>query len=87
MARTPSVTSVRVDGAELRRARERQGRTCASVARAAGVTCSFLARVERGERRIHVAVLARVLAELEHATRPGVRDRSGPSLVPSAPAA
>lgn len=84
MARTPSATSVRIDGGELRRARERRGRSCTSVAAAVGVTGSFLARVERGERRIAVDVLALVLAELERDTPADSRARSGPTLVPSA---
>jgi transcriptional regulator with XRE-family HTH domain len=83
MARTPSVTSVRIDGAELRRARTAAGRSLADVAMTVGVTASFLARVERGERRINVTLLAAVLDVLDGA----VRSQSGPTLVPSAPAA
>ena len=51
MDQTGTVTSVRINGPALRAIRERSGMSCSALARAVGADVSFLARVERGEKR------------------------------------
>jgi len=78
VARTPALTSVLVDGPALRRQRLRTGLTCTSVAVAAGLDPSFLARVERGERRIDIDDLVAVVRVLA-----GQWCQNGPTVVAS----
>lgn len=66
VVRARAVTSAAVNGPALRCIRERSGRSCSSLAKAVGVDVSFLARVERGEKRgVSLAVLVGIVRELE----------------------
>ncbi|QJY51231.1 helix-turn-helix domain-containing protein [Pseudonocardia broussonetiae] len=51
MVQTRTVTSVQINGPALRVIRELSGLSCSALARAVGADVSFLARVERGEKR------------------------------------
>lgn len=51
MDQTRAVTSAHINGPALRTIRERTGLSCSALARAVGADVSFLARVERGEKR------------------------------------
>lgn len=46
-----AATSVHINGPALRTIRELSGMSCSALARAVGTDVSFLARVERGEKR------------------------------------
>ena len=56
-------TSVQV-GQRIREERERSGRRLDDVARAIGVSESYLSRIERGERGLDSLVLRRIATEL-----------------------
>lgn len=51
MVQTRAVTSVQINGPALRVIRELSGLSCSALARAVDTDVSFLARVERGEKR------------------------------------
>lgn len=51
MAQPRGTVSVRLHGPALRVIRELTGMSCSALARAVGTDVSFLARVERGEKR------------------------------------
>lgn len=76
--------SVLVNGPALRFVRRAKGRTVPQLARAAGVSTSFLAALERGARRgARTAVLRRVVDELGlDDVRVLLVDPFGPSRLP-----
>lgn len=51
VARTRTSSSVQINGPALRAIRERTGVSCSALARSVGADGSFLARVEKGEKR------------------------------------
>lgn len=60
-----AVTSVQLNGPALRCIRERSGMSCSALARAVGADVSFLARVERGEKRgVRVETFERLVKTL-----------------------
>lgn len=66
MTRARAIASVQIHGPVLRHLREQHGRTIGQLARAAGVSTSFLARVERGVKRgVGADVFRTLVAELE----------------------
>lgn len=66
MAHPRAVTSVQINGPALRTIRERSGISCSALARAVGADVSFLARVERGEKRgVRAETYERLCWELE----------------------
>ncbi|MEU7817074.1 helix-turn-helix transcriptional regulator [Pseudonocardia sp. NPDC049154] len=90
MARPRAVTAVAINGPALRAIRERSGISCSALAREVGADVSFLARVERGEKRgvrmetferlcFHLEIDPRAIMENPFGTRLA---RSGPTVVP-----
>lgn len=66
VVQTRAVTSVQINGPALRVIRERTGISCSALARRVGTDVSFLARVERGEKRgLSRTTWERVAYELE----------------------
>lgn len=64
--RSPAGSSVKIHGPALRFVREAAGRSIADLARVAGVSVGFLARVERGEKRgVGVEVFSALVDELQ----------------------
>lgn len=61
-----AATSVQIHGPALRHVRQHRGATVAQLAKAAGVSTSFLAAVERGDRRgVSGRVFGVLVAELD----------------------
>lgn len=93
MAQTRAVTSVQINGPALRLIRERSGISCSALARSVGTDISFLARVERGEKRgVRRETFERLCWELEVpdprailANPFGVSQLTGPRPVRSGP--
>lgn len=99
MDQTGTVASVRINGPALRAIRERSGMSCSALARAVGADVSFLARVERGEKRgvgrstyegiVEVlaidgrAILLDPFAQDATHAIPPLRGHRGPTVVPS----
>ncbi len=66
MVQPRAVTSVQINGPALRCIRERSGISCTALARAVFTDVSFLARVERGEKRgVRRETFERLCWELE----------------------
>lgn len=66
MVHARAVTSVQINGPALRVVRERSGVSCSALARRVGADVSFLARIERGEKRgIRRETFERIVYELE----------------------
>lgn len=66
MVQPRAVSCVQINGPALRVIRERSGISCSALARAVGADVSFLARVERGEKkRLGSQTWERIAYELE----------------------
>lgn len=90
-----AVTSVQINGPALRAIRERSGISGQALARCVGADHSFLARVERGEKRgVGRPTFERIVEQLDvdpraimadpyvaQLTTP-LRDQSGPTVIP-----
>jgi len=64
-SRPAAPTAVRLNGPALRTIRELRGVSCTALARAVGADHSFLARVERGEKRgVREATFVALVREL-----------------------
>ncbi|MGD9530541.1 MAG: helix-turn-helix domain-containing protein [Dehalococcoidia bacterium] len=64
-SRPAAATAVRLNGPALRTIRELRGVSCTALARAVGADHSFLARVERGEKRgVREATFVALVREL-----------------------
>lgn len=66
MVQPRAASSVQINGPALRCIRERSGISCSALARAVGADVSFLARVERAEKRgVRRETFERLCYELE----------------------
>lgn len=66
VVRSSAPASVQINGPALRTIRERSGVSCSALARAVRADVSFLARVERGEKRgVRQETFERICWELE----------------------
>lgn len=70
MPQSPPHSSVEVDGAAIRRARQNLGQTITTFAPACGLSVGYLSQIERGHKRMSPPAYLKLVQALGYGDRP-----------------